>query len=60
MTLNTWTLCRKELPPEDVEVIVLAPSGEELVMFRKGRLWFIDGGEMYVYWEPLVWRPIRE
>ena len=28
----------------------------EQKMFRKGRLWFIDDGAMYVYYTPTHWR----
>jgi len=50
-----WHPVKNLLPDEDVKVMVIAPNGQELVMFRKGNPWFYEDGSMYVYWTPVFW-----
>ncbi len=59
---NCWNpTCGPEvaLPLEGKRVLVISPSGQEVLMFRKGKLWFFDDGSMYVYWTPAFWRELE-
>jgi len=58
-TLNTWTRTADALPPEGEEVIVM--NGHiETTLRRRGNLWWLPDGSMYVYYTPRLWRPLDE
>lgn len=56
--LHTWTRTADQLPPEGEEVIVLN-GWVETTLVRRGRLWWLADGSMYVYYTPDLWRPLR-
>lgn len=49
--------------PEDVEVMTKIDdaNGERNVqtLVRRGHLWYVPDGSMYVYYTPTHWREIR-
>lgn len=49
----------KELPKEGQKVDWIAPGGDQVNGGTYKRLWFLPGG-MYVYYEPIAWRPAEE
>ena len=53
-----WTPATRELPPEGVEVEVMAPSGHVQHLVRDGRLWWFVDRSMYVYYTPQFWREV--
>ena len=49
--------------PERVEVMTIiaderGPRNEQSLV-RKGNLWWVPDGRMYVYYDPTHWRPLR-
>lgn len=54
-----WHRTEQQLPPEDVIVdTVISDIGGERnkqPLYRKGGLWFVPTGEMYVYYTPTHW-----
>lgn len=48
-----------EFPAEGRRVDWIAPSGEVVRggTYGPGRLWFLPGGQVYVYYVPPFWRP---
>lgn len=55
-----WIKMLDRLPPAEtvVETKIDDGKGRRNVqkLFRKGRLWFIPDGSMYVYYTPTHWR----
>lgn len=51
-----WNRPEDVLPPEGLVVDAIAPSGNQQPLRRKGRLWFLPDGSMYVYYTPQFWR----
>lgn len=51
-----WKSPADEMPYPHQVVIALSPEGQELEMYRIGRLWFPVGESSYVYWTPVKWR----
>ena len=45
-----------ESAPEGVVVETKAPSGNVQPLKRRGNLWFLPDGSMYVYYTPVAWR----
>jgi len=58
--MDQWISVASQLPKEGQAVVWIAPGGE-VVEGRKGpgKLWFLPGG-MYVYYEPVFWKPKGE
>lgn len=57
---NKWINVNEELPKEGV--VVHAMLGKRRVVTdlkRRGRLWFLSDGSMYVYYTPTHWQPIE-
>lgn len=58
--MGTWNDTRKDPPPDDVvvETKIDDEHGERnrQTLKRRGRLWFVPDGSMYVYYEPTHWR----
>jgi hypothetical protein len=52
-----WISCADLLPPEGEVVEVKNNGGARLR--RRGNLWFLADGSMYVYYTPEYWRPIE-
>ena len=57
-----WIACNKLLP-KDGELVATKIDDEkgprnEQPLSRHGRLWFMKGGDMYVYYTPTHWHPI--
>lgn len=44
-----------------VETKVHNERGEHNVqpLIKRGRLWFVEDGSMYVYYDPTHWRPLK-
>lgn len=55
-----WIALRHSLPAEgiivDTKIDDENGSRNEQRLYRVGRLWFTEGGKMYVYYEPTHWR----
>jgi len=62
MKTDLWIETASELPAENLVVETIIednkPARNEQRMFRRGRLWFVEDGSMYVYYTPTHWRPI--
>lgn len=61
--MSQWIPCSERLPEDGVEVQTKiddwrGPRNEQK-MTRSNRLWFIDGGKMYVYYTPTHWRAME-
>lgn len=57
--MKRWISVDKQLPPEDV--IVQVKLGNRRIvdhLKRKGKLWFLADGSMYVYYTPTHWMPL--
>lgn len=61
MNDQDWISCNTGLPPEGRNVMTKVDDEKgirnEQILNRIGRLWFIDGGDMYVYYTPTHWKP---
>lgn len=61
-TMNTkpWIECEAQLPPDDLVVETKIDDAQgirnEQKLVRNGRLWFLPGGTVYVYYTPTHWR----
>lgn len=58
-----WTDTKDRLPKEGqlVETKIHDKNGlrGEQLLRRRGHLWFVEDGSMYVYYTPTHWREIR-
>lgn len=54
--VDRWVKLSDRLPEEGVVVDVMKSDGEITQLKRRGRLWFVPDGIMYVYYEPTFWR----
>lgn len=56
----TWTSIEVRLPPEGEVVNTRIDDANgvrnEQPLVRRGRLWFLPDGAMYVYYTPTHWR----
>lgn len=64
LDLSSWTRTRDSLPPQDVLVETLIHDDirgtrNRQRMSRRGRLWFVEDGSMYVYYTPTHWRELE-
>jgi hypothetical protein len=59
---RVWTATGSKLPPEDVivDTMISDIGGErnKQALYRKGRLWFVPDGTIYVYYTPTHWSEI--
>lgn len=59
-TIKDWIKCIDQLPEENVVVETKIDDGEQARnfarLYRNGKLWFLEDGSMYVYYEPTHWR----
>lgn len=55
--MRTWHRTELELPPEGQEVVILNGNVEQTLVFERGLWWFPDRS-MYVYFTPMIWRPL--
>ena len=57
---NIWNKTSENLPPEGlvVETKIDDENGSrnEASLYRRGGLWFLPDGSMYVYYTPTHWR----
>lgn len=57
-----WNLTLVSLPPEGliVETKIDDEHGcrNKGRLYRRGKLWFLPDGSMYVYYTPTHWRPL--
>ena len=57
-----WIRVQDQMPPNGtlVETMIADENGvrSEALLKRDGRLWWVEGGEMYVYYIPTHWRAI--
>lgn len=60
MKYNGWIKTSDQLPPEERAVETKIDDGKfirnQTRLFRKGNLWFLESGSMYVYYTPTHWR----
>lgn len=50
-----WTRTSEEAPPENVLIVGMSPNGLEQKLKRVGHLWFVEAGDLYVYYTPEFW-----
>lgn len=59
---NGWIMCGSKLPPEGEVVNTKIDDGKGVrnvqALKRRGRLWFLPDGSMYVYYTPTHWAAI--
>lgn len=57
--MNTWNETRHTLPPEEVVVLTMICNGDgtrnQQPLKRRGTMWFLPDGSMYVYYTPTHW-----
>ena len=55
-----WYSVYDKLPPEGTVVMTKIDDGickrNETLLYRKGNVWWLPGGDMYVYYTPTHWR----
>lgn len=60
--MDNWVNVADRLPEEGVlvETVISDSAGtrNEARLSRSGRLWFVEGGGMYVYYTPTHWKEI--
>ncbi len=60
MANDCWYSCSGQPPPEGLEVLTMISdsSGERnrQTLKRKGNLWFVPDGSIYVYYTPSHWQ----
>ncbi len=56
--MTKWKATAYELPPEGQLVETISSGGEQVQLKRRGALWFVKSGDMYVYYTPVYWKPI--
>lgn len=63
--MSDWISCKESLPDNDTPVLTKIDDASglrnECVLYRggeNGRLWFLEDGSMYVYYEPTHWKPL--
>ena len=56
---KTWNDVDSAPEGETVETAIIDDNGPRMVapLRRRGRLWFVPSGAMYVYYTPTHWRP---
>lgn len=54
-----WVPTAERRPEKGQRVDWISPSGDEVHggTFTGGAIWHLPGGEMYVYYTPVFWRP---
>ena len=59
-TDRPWLDAESAPEGEDVETAIIDDDGARMVqtLTRRGRLWFVPSGAMYVYYTPTHWRPV--
>ncbi len=59
MSTPTWHEITPDDPPQGRKVLTKIDDNQgprnEQVMFRRGNLWFVEDGSMYVYYRPTHW-----
>jgi len=60
MREQDWFSPKYKLPPEGVVVNTMNSVGQVSQLKRRGGLWFVPDGCMYVYYVPQFWKPIQE
>jgi len=56
-TGTTWNRTADVLPPEG-ETVWTLNGNQEVMLVRKGRLWFYPDYSLYVYYTPKYWRTV--
>lgn len=60
--MEEWISVRDKLPAEGELVRTMIQNSKgihnEAFLRRKGNLWFLSDGTMYVYYTPTHWKPI--
>jgi hypothetical protein len=55
-----WIACQERLPPEGLVVQTRIDDSRGVrntqELKRRGRLWFVPDGSIYVYYEPTHWK----
>ena len=58
MSTDQWTRVEQSLPPENALVDTISPGGIQQTLRRRGNLWFVPDGSMYIYYTPMMWRKL--
>lgn len=60
--MGKWVRTDERLPEEGTAVDWIGPDGTEVRggTFAGGDIWMLPGGEVYVYYTPVCWRPSAE
>ena len=57
-----WVSVKERLPEENEVVNTKIDDGKgirnEKLLKRKGKLWFLPDGSMYMYYTPTHWKPL--
>ena len=63
VAVNDWIKCADRLPKENVIVETKIDDGKYeqnfARLYRSGKLWFLEDGSMYVYYDPTHWKFIE-
>ena len=61
METGKWIDCRDRLPANGVVVMTKIDDGKPRNvqrLKRRNNLWFVEDGDMYVYYTPTHWMPL--
>lgn len=56
--MNNWTRVDKELPPQNTLVDTISEGGVDQKLKLSGKLWFVEDGQVYVYYTVVFWREL--
>ncbi len=54
-----WTPTADALPPEGRVVLTMDSGGRVQQLKRRGSLWFVPDGSLYVYYVPAFWQELN-
>lgn len=60
--MQNWIPTKDKVPEKGQNVDWISPGGEQVNggRFEGGLIWFLPGGDMYVYYTPTYWRPAQK
>jgi hypothetical protein len=53
---TAWTPTERALPPDEEIVWTMGPNDLIQTLKRRGNLWFVPDGSMYIYYMPKFWK----
>lgn len=54
--MQNWISTKKSLPRDGDIVQAMDSSGNVQLLYKKGNLWWLADGSMYVYYVPTFWK----